>query len=191
MSICSLAFFGLAIWSIILSAKLYLGGNVTDVEALGLPASPGALLGAIVVFSLLAWASYRIAKSAVIRIRDEGLLYEEKSSGDVDSSTANASGASTGFRVVSRPRSSEPFSAYYFDIFLGDRLVAEYWHDYRGDDHGITLIGRENAFPFRSPKEQYPLSISAREFLEGGGPTPLKLTDKAVALIDDALSFGG
>jgi hypothetical protein len=30
----------------------------------------------------------------------------------------------------------EPFGQYTYRIYVGDRLVARFWHDYRGDDHG-------------------------------------------------------
>ncbi len=95
------------------------------------------------------------------------------------------------FRVERRSRSAERFSAHYYDIYCDDRLVAEYWHDHRGDDHGIRFLGREKAYPFRHSKEEYPLFGRSRDFLEGGGPEPLRLSDRAIAYLENELNRAG
>jgi len=33
---------------------------------------------------------------------------------------------------------------YTFRIYSNDRLVARYWHDYRGDEHGIEFVNGKN-----------------------------------------------
>ncbi len=91
------------------------------------------------------------------------------------------------FRVEHRQRSAESFSAHYYDIYCDDRLIAEYWHDYRGDDHGIRFLGRERSYPFRSSEEDYPLFGRAKDFLEGGGPEPLTLSKRAIAYLEKEL----
>lgn len=91
------------------------------------------------------------------------------------------------FRVEQRERSTEPFSAYYYDVFQGNRLIAEYWHDYRGDDHGIRFLGREKDYPFRAGREEYPLFGTPADFLEGGGPTPLELSKRAISYLKERL----
>jgi hypothetical protein len=63
------------------------------------------------------------------------------------------------------------FGPYTYRIYEDDRLVAKYWHDYRGDDHGIEFVtGTVGDFPF--PR--------MTDFIEGGGPEPLRLSDRAV-----------
>ncbi len=75
------------------------------------------------------------------------------------------------FRIEQKERSAEPFSEYCYYIFRGDLLIAEYWHDHRGDEHGIRFTdGR---------KEKWPIGRSS-DFLNGGGPNPHTLSKKAV-----------
>lgn len=92
------------------------------------------------------------------------------------------------FRIEQRQISAEPFTARYYNIYCDDRLVAEYWHDHRGDDHGIRFLGRETTFPFRPLKEEYPLFGRTKDFLEGGGPEPLTLTRKAIDYLENELN---
>ncbi|MCY1032919.1 hypothetical protein OV207_15720 [Corallococcus sp. BB11-1] len=66
----------------------------------------------------------------------------------------------------------EPFGDYHYEIFREGTLVARYAHDYRGDGTWIVFVGgRKEASP------------GVREFLEGGGPQPLRLSDKAVRFL--------
>lgn len=82
------------------------------------------------------------------------------------------------YKVEHAGRTSSSFGAYKYKIFKDDRLVAEYWHDYRGDDHGIKFVnGKE---------ENEPLGRMT-DFLEGGGPQPLVLSSKAIAYLDKVL----
>lgn len=50
-------------------------------------------------------------------------------------------------------------------------LVASYWHDFRGDEHGIKFIGGRS--------EDWPVG-QVVDFLQGSGPEPLRLTEKAI-----------
>jgi hypothetical protein len=53
--------------------------------------------------------------------------------------------------------------------------VARYWHDYRGDDHGIEFSNGES--------ESCPIGRMI-EFVDGGGPKPLTLSAKAIAYLN-------
>ena len=69
----------------------------------------------------------------------------------------------------------ESFSEYTYRIYGDDRLIARYSHDHRGDDHGIEfLTGTAGDWPF--PR--------MTDFIEGGGPEPLRLSDRAVAYLN-------
>lgn len=71
----------------------------------------------------------------------------------------------------------EPFASYEYEIYDGARLVARYWHDFRGDENGIDFIDGRS--------EQWPGRVS--DFLTGGGPYPLGLSDAAVAYLAESL----
>jgi hypothetical protein len=67
-----------------------------------------------------------------------------------------------------------PFGLYTYRIYEDDRYIAEYWHDYRGDEHGIKVFdGRSGDFPFSR----------IAEFIVGGGPEPLRLSNRAQAFL--------
>ena len=59
-------------------------------------------------------------------------------------------------------------------IYEDGRVIARYWHDHRGDDHGIDFLNGD--------KEDWPVGRRA-DFLKGGGPEPLVLSDQAVAYL--------
>jgi hypothetical protein len=67
------------------------------------------------------------------------------------------------------------YGDYRYRICWDGQLVAYYWHDYRGDEHGIE-------FPDGS-KEDGPVG-QMTDFIEGGGPQRLSLTARAVAYLD-------
>jgi hypothetical protein len=69
----------------------------------------------------------------------------------------------------------ESFRAYTYHIYDGDSLIARYWHDYRGDEHGIEFVN--------GPNEGWPGGRMI-DFIEGGGPEPLRLSDAAMAYLD-------
>jgi hypothetical protein len=60
---------------------------------------------------------------------------------------------------------------YRYRIYEDGRLIADYWHDHRGDDHGIEFVDGK--------KEHWPVGRMT-EFLEGGGKLPLSLSTAAV-----------
>jgi hypothetical protein len=83
-------------------------------------------------------------------------------------------GISLSFSVEHDQVRRESFGEYCYRIYSDGQLIARYWHDYRGDDHGIEFINGE--------KEDGPVGRMT-DFLEGGGPQPLVLSDRAVAYI--------
>jgi hypothetical protein len=68
---------------------------------------------------------------------------------------------------------------YRYRIYNGEQLVARYWHDHRGDEHGIEFINGK--------KEGWPIGRMV-DFLEGGGPQPLVLSNRAVSYIRGQLN---
>ena len=75
------------------------------------------------------------------------------------------------FRIEYAKTPREAFGAYQYDIYEDDRLIAQYWHDYRGDEHGIAFVG--------GTSELWPVGRMT-DFIEGGGPEPLALSERAV-----------
>lgn len=72
-------------------------------------------------------------------------------------------------------RKREDFDEYRYRILQNGHFMASYWHDYRGDDHGLVFV--DGAI------ESWPVGRMT-DFVEGGGPQPLKLTEKAVAFLE-------
>lgn len=72
----------------------------------------------------------------------------------------------------------DSFGIYKYRILESGRLVAHYWHDFRGDEHGIDFIN--------GTSELWPVGRMS-EFVEGGGPMPLSLSEKAVAYLNGKL----
>ena len=67
---------------------------------------------------------------------------------------------------------------YIYRIYNGTRLVARYWHDYRGDEHGIQFVnGKSQACPGQTAG-----------FIIGGGPQPLALSEQAASYLDRELA---
>lgn len=66
-----------------------------------------------------------------------------------------------------------------YRIMSNGGMVARYWHDHRGDEHGIE-------FP-DGRREGWPVGRSI-DFHVGGGPEPLRLTPRAVAYLDSMLT---
>jgi hypothetical protein len=74
---------------------------------------------------------------------------------------------------------SEP---YRYRIYQGDRLVARYWHDFRGDEHGLEFLdGTSVGCPVGR----------VTDFLMGGGPEPLRLSTAAVNYLASRLTIVG
>lgn len=73
------------------------------------------------------------------------------------------------------------FGEYQYRILQDGKLIACYWHDYRGDEHGIEFVGGKT--------ELWPVGRMI-EFLDGGGPKPLLLSEAAIAYLKTKLSGG-
>ncbi|WP_288363300.1 hypothetical protein [uncultured Spongiibacter sp.] len=67
---------------------------------------------------------------------------------------------------------------YQYEILHGKKVVAKYWHDFRGDAHGIEFVGGK--------KEGCPGSMI--NFLSGGGPKPVELTSMAIKYLCEKMS---
>jgi hypothetical protein len=72
-------------------------------------------------------------------------------------------------------RNRERFGDYTYRIYDGDRLVARYSHDYRGDDHGIEFLWGVSNEGFSFDR--------LADFIGGGGPEPIALTERAIAYL--------
>lgn len=69
----------------------------------------------------------------------------------------------------------ESLGHYRYRIYKDGTLVAYYWHDYRGGEHGIDFVS--------GLSEPWPAGRMT-DFLQGGGPEPLRLSERGVAYID-------
>lgn len=78
------------------------------------------------------------------------------------------------FTVRQVARSSGPAANYNYEICCGQVCVARYWHDFRGDYHGIVFLDGSS--------DDWPVGTMT-QFLEGGGPQPLRLSPAAVAYL--------
>jgi hypothetical protein len=83
------------------------------------------------------------------------------------------------FSVRQVQSAEHPVRVYWYDIFDGTRLVARYWHDHRGDEHGIEFVDGQC--------DEWPVGRRA-DFLTGGGPVPLRLSKAAVQYLQGKLS---
>lgn len=68
---------------------------------------------------------------------------------------------------------------YTYLIHQDGRLIARYWHDFHGDEHGIEFLNGD--------KEAWPVGRMS-DFLKGGGPQPLVLSERAVAYLKSKTS---
>ena len=80
------------------------------------------------------------------------------------------------YRIEQDKTTRESFDEYTYKIYKDDKLVAKYWHDYRGDEHVIEFKNGK--------KEEWPVE-KMTDFIEGGGPKPLSLSEKAVAYLKE------
>ena len=76
--------------------------------------------------------------------------------------------------AIEQDSQREEFGHYRYRIYKDGRLVAHYWHDYRGDDHGIEFLD--------GTKEGWPVGRMV-EFIGGGGSEPVRLSDRALAYL--------
>jgi hypothetical protein len=87
-----------------------------------------------------------------------------------------------GFTIQADNDRREDFAEYRYRIFLDGNLVANYWCDFRGDDHGIKFLdGASVSWPVGS--------VTA--FIQGGGSEPLRLTDDAIAFLAERVPATG
>lgn len=73
---------------------------------------------------------------------------------------------------IEQERARDPFGHYRYRIYKDGTLVANYWHDYRDDEHGIDFLG--------GSAPHTPMGCMA-DFLAGGGSEPLGLSELGVA----------
>lgn len=84
------------------------------------------------------------------------------------------------YTVQYSPAERKPTEVYKYMIFEDGIFIAYYWHDHRGDDHGIEFLN--------GIKEFSPLPRRS-DFLVGNGRYyPLSLTKRAVAYLEDIKS---
>jgi hypothetical protein len=82
------------------------------------------------------------------------------------------------YRIEHSKSKREPFGSYRYSIFKDDSLIAYYWHDYRGDEHGIEFLDGRT--------EESPVGRMI-DFIQGGGPEPLALSERAVVYLEASL----
>jgi hypothetical protein len=75
-----------------------------------------------------------------------------------------------------RPRG---FDNVTYLIYEDGHLIARYWHDFRGEEHGIDFL---NGYT-----DDWPVGQRS-DFVQGGGPEPLVLSERAVAYLKDKIS---
>jgi hypothetical protein len=86
-----------------------------------------------------------------------------------------------GFMIQADNAKREDFAEYRYRIFRDGTLVANYWCDFRGDDHGINFLdGTSVSWPVGS----------VLAFIQGGGTQPLRLTDEAIAFLQERVPQG-
>ena len=83
------------------------------------------------------------------------------------------------YEIKQLRRTDGESGSYNYEIYAGGKLVARYWHDLRGDEHGIEVL------PVGSSSS--PVGRMT-DFLEGGGRTPLSLSAQAVSYLDRKLA---
>lgn len=66
--------------------------------------------------------------------------------------------------------------SYTYRIYEDDRLIARYLHDFRGDGHCIKFVDGTG-------DSELSAFGCVGDFIEGGGPRPLRLSDRAVAYL--------
>lgn len=80
------------------------------------------------------------------------------------------------YRIEQNSDSRDSYGEYIYKIYKGDKLLAKYWHDCRGDEHGIEFINGK--------KEEWPVESMA-DFIEGGGQEPLILSERTIKYLND------
>lgn len=83
------------------------------------------------------------------------------------------------FTIARSKNKRNPSDDCKYLIYEDGRLIASYWHDFRGDEHGIEFLNGAN--------EAWPVGRMT-DFIEGGGPKALVLSERAVAYLKDKTS---
>lgn len=79
------------------------------------------------------------------------------------------------FKIEQVDSTRESFGKYTYKIYEDGHLIAHYWHDHRGDEHGIEFVNGEH--------DLWPVGRMT-DFIEGGGPKPLTLSERAVTYLN-------
>lgn len=88
-------------------------------------------------------------------------------------------GVRLNFSIEQIREKREPFGLYRYKIIAGDRNVAIFWHDYRGDEMGIKINSSQ-------AEKEVPFGKSS-DFLTGGGPQPLGLSTEAIKYLNSII----
>lgn len=73
-------------------------------------------------------------------------------------------------------KTRESFGEYRYGIYENGKIIAYFWHDYRGDNNGIEFVDGISAHD--------PVGKTTN-FVEAGGPQPLKLSKRAINYINE------
>lgn len=76
---------------------------------------------------------------------------------------------------IEQESSRDSLGNYRYRIYKDKVLVAHYWHDFRGEEHGIQFVN--------GTSDPWPVGRMT-DFLEGGGPEPLALSERGLAYVD-------
>lgn len=76
-----------------------------------------------------------------------------------------------GYRIERDSPSCDASGNYSYRIYEDDSLIAFYWHDFRGDAHGIKYLD--------GTTDYCPVGLMI-DFVHGGGPKPLTLSEQAL-----------
>lgn len=76
---------------------------------------------------------------------------------------------------IEQESSRDSLGNYRYRIYKDKILVARYWHDFRGEEHGIQFVN--------GTSDRWPVGRMT-DFLEGGGPEPLVLSERGLAYLD-------
>jgi hypothetical protein len=73
----------------------------------------------------------------------------------------------------------DSFGNYDYDVLDGTDVIARYWHDYRGAEHGIRFAD--------GTSEDWPVGRMI-DFINGGGPEPLTLSPAAIKWLHERIA---
>lgn len=82
------------------------------------------------------------------------------------------------YQIIRDEPARDAIGNHNYRIYREGRFVASYWHDFRGDEHGIEFAN--------GTSDPWPVGRMI-DFIVGGGPQPLVLSARAVAYLDQKL----